>query len=66
MFARFEEEIRREYGWVEESAYVAGRAAVLRRFAERPFIYGTPLFRDRYEAQARVNIAASLEKLLDM
>ena len=63
VFARFEEEIRREYAWVEEPAYVAGRAAVLRGFAERPFIYGTPLFRARYEARARANLAASLEKL---
>ncbi len=63
VFARFEEEIRREYGWVEEAAYVAGRAAVLRRFAERPFLYGTSLIRDRYEATARANLAASLEKL---
>jgi len=63
VFARFEEEVRREYAWVEETAYVAGRTAVLRGFAARPFIYGTPLFRDRYEARARANIARSLERL---
>lgn len=63
VFARFEADIRREYAWVEEPAYVAGRAAVLRGFAEREFIYGTPLFRARYEARARANLAASLEKL---
>jgi predicted metal-dependent HD superfamily phosphohydrolase len=63
VFARFEEEIRREYAWVEEAAYVAGRTAVLRGFAARPFIYGTPLFRERYEARARANVEASLAKL---
>jgi len=63
VFARFEEEIRREYAWVEEAAYVAGRAAVLRSFTARPSIYGTPLFRARYEARARMNLAASLERL---
>lgn len=64
-FARFEEEIRREYAWVEQVAYAAGRAAVLRRFAERPFLYGTPLLRDRFEAKARANIAAVLRSLAE-
>jgi predicted metal-dependent HD superfamily phosphohydrolase len=36
---------------------------VLRGFAERPSLYGTRLFRDRYEAKARANVAASLAKL---
>jgi predicted metal-dependent HD superfamily phosphohydrolase len=63
VFARFEEEIRREYAWVDEASYVAGRTAVLRGFAERPSLYGTRLFRDRYEAKARANVAASLAKL---
>jgi predicted metal-dependent HD superfamily phosphohydrolase len=64
VFTRFEEEIRREYSWVDEAAYVAGRAAVLRHFSDRPFIYGTRLFRDRYEAIARENIGASLRRLV--
>jgi predicted metal-dependent HD superfamily phosphohydrolase len=63
VFARFEEEIRREYAWVDEAAYLAGRAAVLRGFADRAFIYGTPLFRARYEARAKANVAASLQRL---
>ena len=63
VFTRFEEEIRRDYAWVDDAAYVAGRAAVLRHFSDRPFIYGTRLFRDRYEAIARENIEASLRRL---
>ena len=63
VFARFEEEIRREYAWVDEAAYVAGRAAVLRGFRERPLLYGTPLLRERYEARARANLEASLARL---
>lgn len=63
VFGRFEEDIRREYAWVDEAAYVAGRAAVLRGFAARATIYGTPLLRDRYEARARANLAASLSRL---
>jgi predicted metal-dependent HD superfamily phosphohydrolase len=63
MFARFEAEVRREYAWVDEASYARGRAAVLRRFSERRHLYGTPLFRERYEANARANIAASLSAL---
>jgi predicted metal-dependent HD superfamily phosphohydrolase len=63
LFARFEEEIRREYAWVEPADYARARAAVLLRFDEREHIYRTPLFRERYESSARKNIAASLEKM---
>jgi len=62
-FDAFEEKIREEYRWVDTPLYVAGRTAVLRRFAERPFIYGTPLFRARFEATARANISTALERL---
>lgn len=62
VFARFEDEIRREYAWVDDASYARGRAAVLRRFQERPFIYATSLFRARLEARARANIAASLNR----
>lgn len=62
-FARFERDIRREYAWVEASAYAAGRAAVLRRFLEREHIYATPLFRERYEVRARENIDVMLRAL---
>lgn len=63
VFARFEEEIRREYAWVDAPLYAAGRARVLARFRDRPFIYRTPLFRERYEAQARANLDASIALL---
>jgi predicted metal-dependent HD superfamily phosphohydrolase len=62
-FAQFERGIRHEYAWVDEAAYAAGRAAVLRGFAERPSLYATPLFRERYEQKARMNLAASLGAL---
>jgi predicted metal-dependent HD superfamily phosphohydrolase len=65
-FERFDEAIRREYEWVEERAYVAGRAAVLRRFLERPFIFATELFRARFETSAGRNITGALERLTGM
>ena len=61
-FAWFEDAIRQEYAWVDAPLYAAGRAAVLRRFAERPFIYGTELFRERYESRARANLAAAIDR----
>jgi predicted metal-dependent HD superfamily phosphohydrolase len=56
-FARFDDAIRREYAWVDDAAFEEGRRAVLRRFAERPKLYVTPLLRDRFEARARKNLA---------
>lgn len=66
LYDRFEQEIRQEYAWVEPELYVNGRTAVLRRFSDRPFIYGTGLFRDRFERRARANIGAAIERLATM
>ncbi len=63
VFARYEDEIRREYAWVSEAAYTSGRLAVLRKFAGRERLFRTALFHDRNEANARRNLAASIAKL---
>ncbi len=52
--------VRREYAWIPEEQYVARREAFLRRFLERPHIYCTGLFRDKYEAQARSNLQSAI------
>lgn len=62
-FDAYERAIRREYGHVTEEAFRNGRAKVLRSFLDRPRIYGTDVFRDRYEAAARENLARSLTAL---
>lgn len=62
-FDRFDAQIRHEYGWVEEAVYRAGRAGVLRRFLDRPFIYNAPLLRERFEAAARANLQRALGSL---
>jgi predicted metal-dependent HD superfamily phosphohydrolase len=59
-FARYEAQIREEYGWVPDEAYRAGRRAVLERFAGRPRIFLTNTLHDRLEARARANLAAAL------
>ena len=62
-FNEYERQIRKEYEWVSKDAFVAGRSAILKSFLERPTIYLTQFFRDKYEAQARLNIARSLAQL---
>lgn len=63
VFARFEAAIRSEYAWVPAEAYATGRAGVLGRFLDRPQIYRTAPFRDRYEARARANLAGAISAL---
>lgn len=63
-FARYEAEIRREYGWVDEAAFSAGRRDVLRRLLERPAIYATNVFVRRYEQRARDNLTRALRAIV--
>lgn len=63
VFDAYEAAIRREYAWVDETAWRTGRGAVLRKFAERPAIFHSDLFRKRYEEPARHNIERSLARL---
>lgn len=56
-FAEYEQQIRAEYAWVEESAYVIARQAALAHFAERPQIFQSPVLSMRLEAPARLNLA---------
>jgi predicted metal-dependent HD superfamily phosphohydrolase len=55
--------IRQEYAWVDDAAYRAGRARVLRSFLERERIYATPELHDACEEQARANLNAELREL---
>ena len=61
-FAEYEQQIRREYAWVEPEAYRQGRAAILQQFLDRPRLFQSPLMQAR-EAQARLNLAESLRAL---
>lgn len=62
-YARFEEEIRREYAWVDAASYAAGRAAVLRHFLDRPHVYTTPYFQEQWDARARANVERAIRSL---
>ncbi|TSE13880.1 hypothetical protein C1D09_001705 [Mesorhizobium intechi] len=62
-FDAYERAVRREYDWVEEPMWRAGRGAVLKDFLARPRIFHTEEFHQRFEPQARLNMARSLEAL---
>lgn len=63
VFDAYEQAVRREYAWVDEAAWRTGRSAVLTSFLERPSIFHTPEFRERFESQARENMARSVGRL---
>jgi len=63
VYRQFERNVRREYFFVRWPRYVAGRSAVLQGFLDRPRIYGTELFYQRHEAQARTNLSHALQAL---
>lgn len=62
-FDQYEESIRKEYGWVPWEQFAEGRLKILKLFLQRPHIYLTQLFRDKYENIARSNLEKSLSIL---
>jgi len=62
-FDEYERQVRKEHEWVPEDQFVAGRSAIVESFLDRPNIYSTQFFRNKYEAQDRANIARSLARL---
>lgn len=62
-FDEYETQVRREYSWVPEQDFCAGRGRVLQQFLQRETIYSTELFRAWFEANARNNLARSLKRL---
>jgi predicted metal-dependent HD superfamily phosphohydrolase len=63
VYRQFERDVRSEYRWVRWPRYVAGRSAVLQSFLDRPSIYTTPWFKERYENAARLNLTAAIAAL---
>lgn len=63
VFDHYEHQIRREYDWVVEAVFRERRAQLLESFLARSTIYQTDFFRDKYEGQARHNLARSIAQL---
>jgi predicted metal-dependent HD superfamily phosphohydrolase len=59
-FDAYEREVRAEYAFVDDAAFAAGRARVLRAFLDRDAIYSTTAARALWEAAARANLERSL------
>lgn len=62
-FARFEENIRREYSRVPRPLFRRKRARILKALIARSDIYSTDWFRSRYEQRARQNLRDAVAKL---
>jgi predicted metal-dependent HD superfamily phosphohydrolase len=62
-YARYAADVRKEYAWVPEADYRAGRAAVLERFLGLPRIYQTELMFEEGEQRARANLRAEIAEL---
>jgi predicted metal-dependent HD superfamily phosphohydrolase len=55
--------VRRDYAWVSDDDFRAGRTAVLRDLAGRDPLFHTAYARERWEPPARANLAAELAAL---
>ena len=62
-FDAYEAGVRHEYQHVPVDAFRLGRAAILERFLARDRLYITEWGHEMFEAQARVNLARSLDAL---
>ncbi|MEM7372259.1 MAG: hypothetical protein AAF587_26815 [Bacteroidota bacterium] len=62
-YVTYARQIREEYYQLPEAVYTAGRIQVLDRFLQRPFLFFTPAFRQRFELIARQNISNELTRL---
>lgn len=63
VFQAYEENIQKEYSHVPGMNFIEGRLKILMEFQDRKYIYETQIFGERYEKQARKNIAESINKL---
>jgi predicted metal-dependent HD superfamily phosphohydrolase len=62
-YQAYAQSIRREYSWVPELDYKAGRIGILKSFLKRPRLYCTDLLFGELEAIARHNLAQEIDSL---
>jgi predicted metal-dependent HD superfamily phosphohydrolase len=62
-YRRYADDVRKEYAWVPDADYRAGRTNVLRMFLDRPQVFRTDLMREEGEEAARRNMTAEIERL---
>ncbi len=61
VFSEYEENIRREYSFIDDVTFLSRRKKFMSRFLQRPFIFHSDFFRNKYEVQARKNLSHLLE-----
>jgi predicted metal-dependent HD superfamily phosphohydrolase len=62
-YATYVADVRTEYAAVPDDLFRTGRAAILRSLLDHDRIFRTPSAHERWEADARANIAAELREL---
>ena len=60
-FREYERQIRAEYAYVPQPLFTQERSKILRGFLNRPRIFNTATFFERYEAKARSNLEDTLQ-----
>ena len=63
IFDEYERSIRKEYSFVGEEDFRAGRKKILEGFLKRDSIYFTEFFRSKYELKAIENLKRSISRL---
>lgn len=64
VFDAYEAQVRKEYAWVPDEAFKAGRKNVLKGFLDREWVYSTPEMRKTgYEGRAQTNLRRALARL---
>lgn len=63
IYWNYSQAIRQEYSQVEDILYRMGRKKVLENFLQRETIYFTENLRERFENQARLNLANEIKEL---
>ncbi|MEM6252111.1 MAG: hypothetical protein AAF821_04235 [Cyanobacteria bacterium P01_D01_bin.156] len=61
-FLQYEQQIREEYSWLSPDVYNSERRRVLITFLERPRLYHSTLFFERFEKQAQKNLLCLLSQ----
>lgn len=59
-YAAYAAAVREEYAFVPDDLFRTGRAEVLRQLLALPRLFHTPECHDRWEAQARRNLATEV------
>ena len=62
-YRRYADDVRKEYAWVPDADYRAGRTKVLEAFLARERIFRTPVMVEEGEEAARRNLRAEVEGL---